>query len=43
MSGGPDGSIQTPADAETVCFETAIPPAVPAAIPNCDDIGTRIK
>lgn len=40
MSAGPDGDIQTPSDAEKVCFDKANPPA---AIGNCDDIGLRIR
>jgi len=40
MSAGPDGTVHTPADAEKVCFDTALPPV---AIANCDDIGLRIR
>lgn len=40
MSAGPNGDIQTPSDAQKVCFTADDPPV---AIADCDDIGLRIK
>lgn len=43
MSAGPDGVIQTPAQAKELCTTVPVPPALPAPISPCDDIGIRLN